>query len=86
MNVTIRPYDHRTWAVLQLWERADGSAAATLDRRGSRPDAPDPAVTLVAEADGELVGMALEALVGDRLGIASWFSGTRRPSRRWRGG
>ena len=61
MNVTIRPYEHGDLGrVLQLWERANGSHGGDL----STDEAVDlmhsaPAVTLVAEADGELVGAAL---------------------------
>ena len=61
MNVTIRPYEHGDLGrVLQLWERANGSHGGDL----STDEAVDlmhsaPAVALVAEADGELVGVAL---------------------------
>ena len=61
MNVTIRAYEHGDLGrVLQLWERANGSHGGDL----STDEAVDlmhsgPAVTLVAEADGELVGVAL---------------------------
>lgn len=61
MNIAIRPYEHSDLGrVLQLWERADGrhggdlSTDEAVDLMHS-----DPAVTLVAESDGELVGMAL---------------------------
>ena len=60
MNVTIRPYEHRDLGrVLQMWERLNGHAGSlTIDEAVDLLQS-EPAVTLVAEADGELMGMAL---------------------------
>lgn len=61
MKVAIRTYDHADLGrVLQLWERVDGDGAGVL----SIDEAVDlmhsePAVALVAEIEGEIVGMAL---------------------------
>lgn len=70
MNLTIRPYEYGDLGrVLQLWERADGfhggdlSTDEAVDLMHS-----DPAVALVAETEGEMVGMVL----GSALATVGW--------------
>ncbi|CAN5568988.1 hypothetical protein BH20ACT15_BH20ACT15_01860 [soil metagenome] len=61
ISSTIRPYEHRDLGrVLQLWERAGdgGGGSLTVDEAVDLMNS-DSAVTLVAEIEGELVGMAL---------------------------
>ncbi len=69
MNVTIRPYEHRDLGrVLQMWERLNGHAGSlTVDEAVDLLQS-DPAVTLVAEVDGELMGVAL----GSTSGAIGW--------------
>jgi transitional endoplasmic reticulum ATPase len=60
MNVRIRPYEHEDLGrVLQLWERHDGRAGSLTTDQAVDLLQSRPAVTLVAEVEGELVGMAL---------------------------
>ena len=60
MNVTIRPYEHRDLGrVLQMWERLNGYAGSlTVDEAVDLLQSP-PAVTLVADVEGDVVGLAL---------------------------
>ena len=60
MNVTIRPYQHQDLGrVLQMWDRLNGHAGCLTTDQAVDLLQSDPAVTLVAELEGELVGMAL---------------------------
>ena len=63
MNSTIRPYEHRDLGrVLQLWERSGGESGGggglTVDEAVDLMNG-DGSITLVAEVEGEIVGMAL---------------------------
>jgi transitional endoplasmic reticulum ATPase len=70
MNVKVRPYEHQDLGrVLQMWDRFNGHAGSlTTDQAVDLLQSP-PAVTLVAEVEGDLVGMAL----GSTSGAIGWI-------------
>lgn len=69
MNVTIRPYEHRDLGrVLQIWEHLNGHAGSLSIDEAVDLLQSEPAVSLVAEVDGELKGMAL----GSTSGAVGW--------------